>query len=147
MPVQDFIGTYDAQMPAGYAGMVAESQIVRDVASKTVETAVVAFGLAVGVGATDNSVKLGGGGYIGVTVADKTREADEYAVGEVAGVMRKGTIWVIADGAVTDASVVTYTEATGEIGAKAVASGIVAIPGAKFETTAADGALVRVYLG
>jgi len=147
MPVQDFIGTYDAQMPVGYAGMVAESQIVRDVASKTVETAATAFGLAVGVGTADNSVKLGGGGYIGVTVADKTREADEYAVGEVAGVMRKGTIWVVADGAVTDASVVTYTEATGAIGAKAVAAGIVAIPGAKFETTAADGALVRVYLG
>jgi hypothetical protein len=147
MPVQDFIGTYDAQMPVGYAGMIAESQIVRDVASKVVETADVAFGLAVGVGSVDNSVKLAGGGYIGVTVADKTREADEYAVGEVAGVMRKGTIWIIADGAVTDASVVTYTEATGRIGANAVAAGVVAIPGAKFETTAADGALVRVYLG
>tara|TARA_R110000782_G_scaffold168817_1_gene260828 strand:+ start:457 stop:900 length:444 start_codon:yes stop_codon:yes gene_type:complete len=147
MPVQDFIGTYVAQMTVGYAGMIAEGQIVKDVASKVVTTAVVPFGLAVGLGAVDNSVRLGGGGYIGVTVADKTRAADQYAVGEVAGVMRKGTIWVIADGAVTDASVVTYTEATGVIGARSVATGIVAIPGAKFETTAADGALVRVYLG
>lgn len=147
MPVQDFIGTYQGQMDVAHAGMIAESQVVRDVASKTIETAAVAFGLAVGAGTADGSAKLGGGGYVGVTVADKTRAADQYAVGEVAGVMRKGTIWVEADGAVDPTDVVTYTEATGAIGAKSVASGIVAIPGAKFETTAADGALVRVYLG
>lgn len=147
MPVQDFIGTYQGQMDVAHAGMIAESQVVRDVASKVVETAAVGFGLAVGAGTADGSAKLAGGGYVGVTVADKTRAADQYAVGEVAGVMRKGTIWVTADGAVDPTDTVTYTVATGAIGAKAVATGIVAIPGAKFETTAADGALVRVYLG
>jgi len=147
MPVQDFIGTYQGQMDVAYAGMPAESQIVRDVASKLITTAAVPFGLAVGAGATDGSARLEDTGYLGITVADKTRDADEYAVGEMAGVMRKGTIWVVADGAVTDTSVVTYTEATGAVGAKAVAAGIVAIPGAKFETTASNGALVRVYLG
>jgi hypothetical protein len=147
MPVQDFIGTYKGQMDIAYAGMIAEGQIVRDVASKTVETAVVAFGLAVGAGTADGSAKLAGAGYLGITVADKTRAADQYAVGEMAGVMRKGTIWVTVDGDVTDVSVVTFTVATGAIGAKSVATGIVAIPGAKFETTATNGALARVYLG
>lgn len=147
MPVQDFIGTYQGQMNAAYAGMIAEGQVVRDVASKVVTTAVTPFGLAVGAGAADGTVRLGGTGYIGVTIADKTRGADQYAIGETAGVMRKGTIWVVADGAVTDISLVTFTVATGEIGAKDVAAGVVAIPGAKFETTGADGALVRLYLG
>ena len=81
------------------------------------------------------------------TVADKTRTDDQYAIGEMAGVLRKGTIWVVADGAVTTADTVTFTVATGVIGARDVATGIVAIAGAKFETAGADGDLVRVYLG
>lgn len=146
-PVQDFIGTYTGRHEPGYAGQIAEGQTVKDVASRAIETAAVGFGLAVGAGTADGSAKLSGGDFQGVTVADKTRAADEYAVGEMAGVMRKGTIWVVADGAVTPAGVVTYTEATGAIGGTVVGAGVVAIPGAKFETTAADGALVRLYLG
>ena len=147
-PVQDFIGTYTGQHELGYAGQIAESQVAKDVASRAIETAAVGFGIAVGAGTADGSAKLGGGDFQGVTVADKTRAADEYAVGEMAGVMRKGTIWVVADGAVDPTDTVTYTAADGKIGGKAASgSNIVAIPGAKFETTAADGALVRLYLG
>ena len=147
MPVQDFIGTYTGRTGQGYAGMIAESQAVRDVASKSVTTAAVGFGLAVGAGATDGTCRVGGTGYVGVTVADKTRAADQYAVDEMAGVLRKGTIWVAVDGDVTPAGVVTFTTATGAIGVKAVGAGVVAIPGAKFETTATDGNLARLYLG
>lgn len=147
MPIADFQGTYATDMAKGYPGMQADLSNARDVSSRVIETADVAFGLAVGAGTADGSAKLGGAGFQGITIADKTRSADLYAVSEVAGVMRKGTIWVTADGAVTPASTVTFTTATGAVGAKAVAAGIVAIPGAKFETTAADGALVRVYLG
>lgn len=147
MPVQDYIGTYTGRTGLGYAGMIAEGQVVKDVASKAVENAAVAFGLAVGAGTADGSCRLDGTGFLGVTVADKSRAEDEYQIGETAGVLRKGTIWVVADGAVDPSDTVTYTEATGAIGAESVASGIVAIPGAKFETTAADGELVRLYLG
>lgn len=147
MSISDFQGAYDTDMGIAYAGLEADTSGPRDVASRKIETAAVAFGLAVGAGTDDGSAKLAGGGFIGVTVADKTRTADLYAVGEVAGVKRKGAVWVTADGAVTPADVVTYTEATGAIGAKAVAAGVVAISGAKFETTATNGALVRVYLG
>ena len=143
MPVQDFIGTYQGQMDVAFAGMIAEGQTVKDVASKSVETAAVAFGLAVGAGTADGSVKLGGTGYIGIAVADKTRTADSYAVGEVAGVLRKGTIWVTASTNVAPTDPVTFTAATGVIGAGLVTT----IAGAKFETTATAGNLVRVYLG
>ena len=148
MPISNFVGTYTGQMAVGYAGMIAEGQVAKDVASKVITNGPVAFGLAVGRnGTTPNTARLGGTGFEGITVADKTRVDDLYTVGEMAGVLRKGTIWVVADGTVTIAGVVTFTVATGIIGARAVASGIVAIPGAKFETAGADGALVRVYLG
>ena len=141
MPVQDYVGTY-GNMQVGSPGVIAESQIVKDVASKVVTTGAVAFGLAVGAGATDGSVRLGGTGFAGITVADKTRAADQYAVGEVAGVLRKGTIWVTASTDVDPTDPVTFTAATGVIGAGLATT----IAGAKFETTATTGNLVRVYL-
>ena len=143
MPITDWVGTYTASPAVGYAGMIAEAQAVKDVASKLVTTAVVPFGLAVGRGATDGSVRLGGTGFEGIAVADKSRAADQYAVGEVAGIMRKGTIWVVASTAVSPADPVTFTAATGVIGAGLATT----ITGAKFETTATLGNLARVYLG
>lgn len=143
MPITDWVGTYTASPAVGYAGMIAEAQAVKDVASKLVTTAVVPFGLAVGRGATDGSVRLGGTGFEGIAVADKSRAADQYAVGEVAGIMRKGAIWVVASTAVSPADPVTFTAATGVIGAGLATT----ITGAKFETTATLGNLARVYLG
>lgn len=141
-PIQDTVGTYTTTNALGYPGMIAESQMIKDVASKVIETAPVAFGLAVGRGAADGSAKLAGTGFEGITVADKTRLADSYAVGEAAGVIRKGTVWVTASTAVTPADPVTFTAATGVIGAGLATT----ITGAKFETTASIGGLVRVYL-
>jgi len=147
MPIQDAFGAAVAAMPLGLPGMIAEGQQVKDVASKRVTTAVVPFGRAVGSSGTDaGTCRLGGVGFEGVAIADKSRLNDEYVVGEMAGILRKGTVWVVADGAVTIAGPVTFTVATGVIGARAVAAGIVAIAGAKFETAGADGALVRLYL-
>lgn len=142
MPVSDLQGAYDNAQAVAYAGMIAETQY-HDIASKRVETAPVEFGLAVGAGTADGSVKLGGAGFIGIAVADKAQNADEYPVGEVAAIMRKGVIWATASTAVTPADPVTFTAATGVIGAGLVTT----IDGAKFETTAAIGELVRVYLG
>lgn len=143
MPIQDTIGSsYPSRMTAGYPGMIADASL-HDVQSKVVETATVAFGLAVGAGTADGSVKLAGTGFEGITVDDKTRTADSYAVGEYAGVAKKGVIWVTASTAgVNPAAPVTFTAATGVIGAGLVTT----IAGAKFLDTAANGALVRVYL-
>ena len=145
MPVQDFIGTYTGRTTVGYAGMIAEAQTVRDVASKSVTTAAVGFGLAVGAGAVDGSVRLGGTGYIGITVADKTRAEDEYQIGEMPGVMRKGTVWVNVPVAVADTDTVYFIPATGVI--TNVSTDNVAIPGAKFEITTTGAGLTRLYLG
>ncbi|MHA3913856.1 structural cement protein Gp24 [Halovulum sp. GXIMD14793] len=143
MAINDTQLGYSTNAAVGYAGMLAEGQTARDVASKAVEDAAVAFGLAVGAGAADGSVRLGGTGFEGIALADKTRDADQYDVGEMAGVIRKGTVWVEASTNVGPADPVTFTAATGVIGAGLAAT----IDGAKFETTATAGNLVRVYLG
>lgn len=143
MSISDFQGTYDDKMAVAFAGMQADLSGPRDVASRTIENAAVAFGLAVGAGTADGSARLGGTGFEGIAIADKTREADEYAVGEVGGVMRKGAIYVEASTNVGPTDPVTFTAATGVIGAGLATT----IAGAKFETTATAGNLVRVYLG
>lgn len=144
MPVYDTqAGDYSTRAPLGYAGQIADTAGPKDVASRTVENAVVAFGLAVGRGTADGSCRLGGTGFEGITVADKSRDADQYDVGESAGVMRKGTLWVTASTNVGPADPVTFTAATGVIGAGLATT----IADAKFETTATSGNLVRVYLG
>ena len=143
MPIQDAIGgTYPTRMGVGYAGMIADSSL-HDIQSKVVETAAIAFGLAVGAGTADGSVKLGGTGFEGIAVDDKTRTADSYAVGEYAAVAKKGVVWVtVTTAGVSPAAPVTFTAATGVIGAGLVTT----IAGAKFLDTVASGALCRVYL-
>lgn len=135
---------YDPAIAAGYAGMIAETQF-KDAASRTIENAVVPFGRAVGRGTADGSARLGGAGFEGITIADKTQTASEYAVGSVAGVLRKGSIWVTVGSAVDPSDTVYFAAATGII--SATSSGGTAIAGAKFETTTANGGLARVYLG
>lgn len=146
MPVQDYQGGYADTFTAGYAGMRADTALC-DVASRIVENAVVAFGLAVGRGTADGSCRLGGTGFEGITVADKSRDGDDtavdqYDVGEMAGVMRKGSIWVTASTNVDPSDPVTFTAATGVIGAGLATT----IANATFETTATSGNLVRVNL-
>ena len=143
MPTQDAFGAAVANMPLGYAGMIAEGQQVKDVASKRVTTAPVAFGLAVGRDGTNpGTCRLDGTGFEGIAIADKSRVGDEYIVGEMAGILRKGTVWVTASTAVDPGDAVTFTAATGVIG-----DGLgTTIAGAKFETSGEIGDLVRVYL-
>lgn len=133
---------YDPDRAIGYAGMIADTR-TKDAASRVVTTAVVGFGLAVGRGATDETCQLGGAGYEGITIADKTQFDDEYSVGSVAGVLHNGSIWVTASTAVTPADPVTFTAATGVIGAGLATT----IDNARFETSGAIGDLVRVRLG
>ena len=143
MPTQDAFGAAVANMPLALPGMIAEGQQVKDVVSKRVTTASVPFGLAVGRdGVIDGAVKLGGVGFEGIAIADKSRVDDEYIVGEMAGILRKGTVWVTASTAVDPSDPVTFAAATGVIG-----EGLgTTISGAKFETSGGVGDLVRVYL-
>ena len=143
MPIQDAFGAAVDAMPLGYAGMIAEGQQVKDVVSKRVTTAVVPFGRAVGRDGTDaGTCRLDGTGFEGIAIADKSRVGDEYIVGEMAGILRKGTVWVTASTAVDPGDAVTFTAATGVIGDGLATT----IDGAKFETSGEIGDLVRVYL-
>ena len=143
MPIQDAFGAAVDAMPLGYAGMIAEGQQVKDVVSKRVTTAPVAFGLAVGRDGTNpGTCRLDGTGFEGIAIADKSRVDDEYIVGEMAGILRKGTVWVTASTAVDPSDTVTFTAATGVIGEGLATT----IAGAKFETSGEIGDLVRVYL-
>ena len=144
-PIFDAQGTYLDHPAVAYAGMIAEGQPARDVASKIVENAAVAFGLAVGVGTADGSARLGGTGFLGITVADKTRQNDSYQIGEFAAVLRKGTVWVSVPVAVADTDAVYFVAATGVI--TNVSAGNVLITGARFETSTSGAGLARVYLG
>jgi len=143
----EYQSTYDASLAIGSPGMVATDSDFENIVSKQIETATVGFGLAVGAGAADGSVKLSGTGYEGVTVMDKAQTSGDYAVGVTAAIMNRGTIFVTVDGNVTPSGTVTYTEATGAIGVKAVAAGIVAIPNAKFLDTVSSGGIARLFLG
>lgn len=141
MAIQDTGGNYAAKYAQGAPGMIADASL-GDNASRVVENAPVAFGLAVGRGTSDGSCRLGGTGFEGITVADKSRKADRFEVGEPAAVRRKGPIWVTASNDVAPGDPVTFTAATGVIGAGLATT----IPNATFETSAAAGALVRVHL-
>ena len=145
MPITNWIGDYDQDRPVAFPGMLAEGQPARDVASKRVEGGEIAFGLAVGDGAADGSCTLGGTGFVGITLADKSRAQDGFVEGEMAAVIRKGTVWVTADAAVSANAPAYFVAATGAL--TPTATGNTAIDGAVFETSAAAGALTRVYLG
>lgn len=144
MPVQDTAGTYVEKFPLAYAGMVADT-IPHIIVSKTVEDSTIAFGLAVGAGSADQSVKLGGTGFQGVTVADKAQTQDYYLEDGQAGVMRKGRVWVTVGAAVTPTSTVYFTPSTGVI--TSTSTDNTAIDGAKFETSADADGLALLYLG
>lgn len=142
MPITDTIGTYTNSFEKGYAGMIADHAL-KDVASRKVENAAVSFGLAVGRGTADGTARLDGAGFEGIAVTDKAQAgADEYAVGTFAGVLRKGSVWVTASTNVSPADPVTFTAATGVIGAGLATT----IENATFETSANAGELVRVHL-
>ena len=87
--------------------------------------------------------------YVGVARKDITRDQrddDRYPEGSVAGVMYRGDIFVLADGAVTVGADVTVNITTGELGATTASATHGRIPGARWLDAAADGGLARVRL-
>lgn len=127
----------------GYAGMIADATDNTILSKEIAVTPSVGFGLAVSRDGTNaGRSRLGGTIYDGITVADKADGEAAYAAGEIAGVMVKGTIWVVASTVVTPADPPTFTLATGVIGAGLVT----AIPNARFLTGGGVGQLVQLQL-
>lgn len=137
----NFQDNYNPAMEAWIEGFVSDTAVVRDAISREVETANIPFARAVSKGTGDREVVLGGANYQGITVANRTMNDEFYAVGETASVLRKGTIIVRPTVAVNADDDATYDPATGQFN-----TGGTAIPGAKYMTTVAAGALVELYL-
>ncbi|MDY8108265.1 hypothetical protein U0C82_03760 [Fulvimarina sp. 2208YS6-2-32] len=143
--------TYLDDMPVAYAGMVANTELA-DIISRTVEDAALPFGKAVTQGTGDKSVHpttTGDASTLGVSVLSNATEnstVNGYPQGDTAAILIKGVIWVTADGAVAAGDDVTVTVATGAYGTKAAGAGVLAVPNARWETSAADGALAQLRL-
>lgn len=135
--------TYTINPAVAYAGMIGDTEFTTALSCE-ITTGAVGFGLAVGRGAADRTARLGGAGYVGITIADKADPEASYGVGDIAGVLVRGAIWVTAGAAVTPADSVFFNAATGVI--SNISAGGTAIPNARFLTSAANGALVLLML-
>lgn len=144
MSISDYQGGYTAAPASAYAGLTLSSDF-ENIFSRQVETAAVGFGLAVGRGTADTGVKLGGTGFEGITVADKTQVDSQYDVGITAGVLNKGYIWVTASVALAPGDTLYFVPATGVI--TNVSTSNTAIPNSQVLNTAASGGLALLFLG
>ena len=117
--------------------------------SRTVEAAI-PFGRAVQKGTKQHAVVAANAGPVtGITVRSQATGAraaspDVYPANDTAAIMTKGAVWVKVDSTVAEGDDVTVTVATGLFGTKAVAAGIIAVPGAVFDTGAAANGLARI---
>jgi hypothetical protein len=149
--------TYNETISAARAGMIANEE-PSTLISRTVETASgIGFGKVVQQGANDNGCisdlntsAMTADTYLGVTVRERSvrpETPDTFAQYESARIMRKGVIWVMTDSAVDAGTDVTVTLATGGLGSAAVAAGIVAIPGARWDSSTSGAGLAKLRLG
>jgi hypothetical protein len=146
---------YTSVAPVAFEGMRANME-EWNVITRTVETAAgIAFGRAVMQGAADHGVVLGGSGrFIGITVLDQAvdpnpnrgtvQTTNMYPQYSSAGVMDFGVIWVIPSASVAINDPVYFVPATGVLTNVSTANTL--IVNARFDSTAASGALVKVRL-
>ena len=143
--------TYDATMPVGYAGMIANGETSNRI-SRTVEDATaIGFGKAVFRGTGDHGVTATpSAALMGITIANYASppvpatgvQADSYPQNSTAGILTQGVIWVSASVAVADGEQ-AYVTAAGAI--TNVLTGNTALTGWFFQdTTSAAGRLTRL---
>lgn len=138
--------TYAERHTIGKLGEIADLG-QSDVISREVEPTSIAFGLAVVQGTADDQCKLGAAGsFLGISVRDTTlpvTRGDAYAQYDTAAIMRKGVIWVTAGEAVVAGDVV-YRTSAGVL--NKTSSGNTLVANARWETSAASGALAKLRL-
>lgn len=145
--------TYNETMRQAVAGMIADMS-PQTIVSRFVEgSAGLAFGAVAVQGTADNQVTkaAAGAAFVGIAVLDPTRitatppaSVDQYQEGHMASILLQGTIWVTAGAAVKAGDAAYFVPATGVI--TNVATGNTAIPNARFDTSAASGALAKLRL-
>lgn len=153
--------SYSDNQPAAVAGAQA-TMIPATMISRTVETAAIAFGKAVSQGTADKGCKAFGVGdtaVLGISVLDRSasglsvtsgqvtdRADDSFGVGESARIMTKGDIWVTCASGCTAGDPVYVRPSNGDFQDSNVNSAV-QIAGARWDTSAAAGALAVIRLG
>lgn len=138
---------YNIDPEVAQEGQVADTSPAT-ILSRTVDAAI-GFGKAVQKGAKQHSVKAADTKVDGITVRSQATGAraatpDVYPANDTAAILTQGPIWVKVDSTVVEGDDVTVTVATGLFGTKAVGAGVIAVPGAVFETGAAANGLARI---
>lgn len=147
MPYNELYATDPA--PA-FEGQVADTSPAT-ILSRTVE-ADLPFGRAVQKGTKQHCVIAAAAGPVtGITVRSQATGAraatpDVYASGDTAAIITEGPIWVKVNATVVEGDDVTVTVATGLFSSAAVGAGVIAVPGAVFETGAAANGLARIRI-
>lgn len=149
--------SYAERMSEGIEGMIATMH-PHAVDSRNVEnTNGIGFGKAVGKGVNDRGCVLGAvavSQFLGISVRDVTLApvssdsdyVDEYPYRSLAGILTRGDIWCRAGGNVVDGDEVTFNSTTGVLSSAAASGTQFIIAGARWQTTAASGALGIVRL-
>lgn len=146
MAVQTTYNETLSQAVAGQQGSTDHAEVI----SRTVETAALAFGKVAVQGAKDLGVRPPSAShtkFVGITVIDQAQAfttADTYAVGQTAGVLREGPVWVAVGEAVAAGDAAYFVPATGAI--MKTATDNIAIPGGRFDTSAASGGLALLHI-
>lgn len=143
--------TYSENISRALPGMPADADYSAD--TRIVETeAGIAFGVATSQGANDNGALVGAAAaadFVGVSIRDKTVPdgTDKYADGANIGVMTRGDIWVTVGGDVVAGDDVTFVATTGVLSSAGTSGSQFAITGARWMTSASNGALALLRLG
>ena len=143
--------TYLDNLPAGLAGMIANTE-PNVLISREVETSAgIGFGLPVRRGtnpATQCRVMAAGATEVlGITVRDHSTTDDKFAQYDSALLMRQGVIWVLVTdaGGVAAGDPVWVTLSTGAFSNADVGSGNgLLLPGCRWESAGANGALAKM---
>jgi len=153
MPVQS---SYNQNQRPAVEGMIANTE-PKLLISRTIEDATgVGFGKVVQQGSADETCTadlatsaMDAFKFLGVTVRDRSvrpETPNKFAQRESVQIMRKGVIWVTVAGAVAAGTDVTVTLATGVLGSASVGAGVVAIPGARWESSTSGAGLAKLRL-
>lgn len=148
MPYNELYATDPA--PA-FEGQVADTSPAT-ILSRTNEVAGLPFGRAVQKGTKQHCViEAAAGPVTGISVRSQVTGAraaspDVYPIGDTAAIITEGPIWVKVNATVVEGEDVTVTVATGLFSSAAVGAGVIAVPGAVFETGAAANGLARIRI-
>jgi len=148
--------SYAENMSAAYEGQLADlNNKYSDIVSKRVETSAgIAPGRVVSPGTADDQVVIGGDATgIGVTIRDLSKRGAAstneltYAQYEVAGVMKKGYLYVNIPTASAMGTGLFYNDTTGVIDAGTASTGETQLTGCTLEeTTTAENTIAKIRL-